>query len=167
MVNRLLAGLSRQQIQILETIARLDPDRHGKDGRYDPRDVSVPLVGGEGRSAAASLSRALVRLEGRGLIERHNRYEDGKKHGRYFFVFTAAGWEVLNAIRRRLRLPTRERIVHVPKPPMTDEEFTAWADAFQARYDLLAAQDMAAKLSRPGLEALRQWIDEQLRNTTR
>jgi hypothetical protein len=158
-VNRHAPCLSKQQHDILDVIALLEPDERG---RYATADIGIKMVEPGDRSGSASVSRAVVRLEGRGLIRREHKHCTAKKHGAYRFSLTEAGLEVVNGLRARHGLGPLELINLPPKPPMTAEEFRAELRRISAESNLLRAKDAAGRLDPEGLQALRQWIDARL-----
>jgi DNA-binding MarR family transcriptional regulator len=152
-----------QQRAILEVIAVLKRDELG---RYYPENVSNKMIAPGDRSAQASLSRAIIRLEGRGLIQRHHQHIGGRKHGFYCFTLTEAGLEIINDLRSRQGLDALEMITYTPAAGMTDEEFSARLSSIWARITdeekLHQAKDAATRLNPRKLKELREWIDARL-----
>jgi DNA-binding PadR family transcriptional regulator len=173
--GRQVDRLSEQQREVLDAIARLEPQGlaaqpwsrwrapSGSAGCYDPKDVSAALGAAYDRSRQASIARAMTRLEARGLIRRH-RYADPTKTGRSrFFTLSAAGLVVVNEIRYWFDLPPVAVEVWDEPPPMTEEEFDRRLQAIE----LDAVKARAAKLRPAGLEELRRWIDAWLAESGR
>jgi hypothetical protein len=156
---------SAQQQDILVLIARMTPqglepyygDYYGHGGRtpsgttgyYAPVDISANLGTAGDRSRQASASRAVTRLEARGLLRRHRRR---------YVLLTTDGLAVANAIRRKLSLPPLEVQTYEEPPKMTDAEFTNRLEAIEVG----AVKRAAEKLSPDGLAELRRWIDARL-----
>jgi hypothetical protein len=180
-VNHYPAGLSEQQRDVLDVIARLKPggveahgDYYGRWGRapsgsagyYFTDSVVVELAQAGDRSASASLARTLARLEQRGLIRRHG-YQEQKKNSCYrFFTLTEAGLVLVNEIRQRASLPALTVQNYPEEPPVSMEALQArlradWK-ALDAKINLSQATDAAARLDADGLVQLRQWIDARL-----
>jgi hypothetical protein len=158
-VNRSTPGLSKQQRAVIAAIARL---KREEDGRYWPKHVSYDLGYDGDRSASASLSRALARLEARGILRRHPIHRDAKKHDGYFFTLTEAGLRLVNEERRRQGLEPLGMVLYVPKPGLTAEEFDARMKALTDGWAMTDAKAAAGKLSPEALAEFRQWLDARL-----
>jgi DNA-binding PadR family transcriptional regulator len=164
-------GLSGQQCALLDAVARLEPcglgDGYHRNGRapsgtagyYHAEDLAE---GDRGRSAAASRSRALARLERRGLIRRHT-FEGHKARSYHrFFTLTDAGLEAVNRLRARHGLKPLAVQHYQEKPPMTEEEFVARLEAGRKEFALHEAINAALGLDLDGLGELRRRIDARL-----
>jgi hypothetical protein len=159
-----LPGLSKQQRVLLRAIALAEPDKADgtRPARYYPENIFDKVGKAGNRSESASLSRALTRLAGRGVIKRHHIHAGGGKHGWYYFTLTKAGVGLANVIRGGRGLPPLAFVPWTPPPPMTDEQFAARVEAIHGEWALLGAKEAAAKLSPARLEELRRWIDRRL-----
>jgi hypothetical protein len=158
-VNRGVSGLSKQQRDILDVIARL---KRSELGTYHVGDITREMEVAGDRPATASISRAVIRLEGRGLLCRHHQHGAGNKHGFYLFTLTEVGLRIVNELRQRHGLGALEMIHYAPKPPITNEEFRAKMEAIRAEVGLLRAKDAAGELPPERLKELRNWIDSRL-----
>jgi hypothetical protein len=158
-VNRCASGLSKQQLDILDVIARL---KRSELGTYHVGDITREMEVTGDRAATASISRAVIRLEGRGLLCRHHQHGAGTKHGFYLFTLTEVGLRIVNELRQRHGLGALDMIHYAPQPPITNEEFRAKMEAIRAEVGLLRAKDAAGELGPEGLKALRAWIDSRL-----
>jgi len=154
------SGMSEQQRAMLEAIALASPD---KRGRYYPYDI-FDKVGKTGtRSEPASLSRALVRLERRGLIERHHYYTRGHAYGGYVVVLTEPGCALVNQVRAGHGLPPLTFLPYDPRPRRNAEEVAQefrrhWQEV-EDRLALDTVKALARRLSPARLEELRRWIE--------
>ena len=158
-----LAGLSEQQQDILDAIARLKRD---KNGHYSPSDVSQELVQAGDRSGLASLSRAIIRLERRGLIRRWHRHHEGKKHGWYFFTLTEAGLTVINDRRKERGLDALEMVHYEPKPPMTDEEFAERMQRLHDDWQLIGLKNAWQGASEAVRRRFLEWANQEVNIST-
>jgi hypothetical protein len=96
----------------------------------------------------------------RGILSKHQRHRDGKNRGPMFYMLTGNGLEIINSMRAKAGLELLALVT--PRPPMTDEEFLARAEAISAEYDMHRAKDAARQLTPAALVELRQWIDTRL-----
>jgi hypothetical protein len=136
------------------------------DGKYSSGTVVAKLADAGDRSAGASISRTLARLERRGLIRRHGQIPYR------FFTLTETGLEQVNWIRRAANLKPLVQ-TYQEQAPVTDEELAArrqelrqelrrdWAE-LAVKDHLRQAVAKAAGLELGSLEEVRAWIIARL-----